>query len=423
MVKGVATSRQSARVNRPRLLFVSPRFLFPLDQGGKIRTAGLLRAMKGGAFEITLASPAPEDAAEHGAEIAAVSDRFRSWAHPRTGLAGRVAGIASSTPVSAAADRSAAGRRLIAEELAKRPDVVVFDFAHSGVLMPDALSAPSVMFTHNIETEILERHARVAQGFTQLIWRREVAKMRAFEEQTLKRFDTVVAVSQRDADGLAAQFGLGNVRLIDTGVDLDYYGFHPPLEQTDTVVFSGAMDSRSNIDGIAFLMEEVWPFVRLLRPEARMVVAGRNPPAQLIERAKQRGLDWHFTGSVEDIRPHVLSGSVSVIPLRVGSGTRLKAFESMALGRPVVSTPLGVEGLPVVPGKHFIAAAGAEAFAQAICTLLANAPLRARLAASARELLEGQFSWGHIGRQFEQICHDTMARASDAPADSYLRRA
>ena len=157
-------------------------------------------------------------------------------------------------------------------------------------------------------------------------------------------------------------------------------------------------------------MEEVWPIVAAARPDTRMTVVGRNPPATLVTRALQKALPWRFTGFVEDIRPEVLAGDVSVIPLRVGSGTRLKAFEAMALGRPVVSTALGVEGLAVVPGEHCLIADTPKAFATEIIRLLADAELRRRIAASARSLLEQCFSWQVVGRQFEWICQRTIDR-------------
>lgn len=391
-------------MNRPILLFVSPRFLFPLDEGGKIRTTGILRAMKGGAFEIVLASPAPPDAHRYRADIEGICDRFASWSRPPMGRARRLLAFAGRLPVSVASDRSAAGRKVVARELAAHPAVAVVDFPHAAVLAPNALPVPSAMFTHNVETEIFERHAAVARGAWKSVWQREAAKMRAFEEAALRRFDTVIAVSARDGRVLAERFGLSNVAVIDTGVDLDFYAFHPPDESNETVVFSGAMDSRSNIDGIEFLMNEVWPLLAAARPQARMLVVGRNPPSALVARAERQGLPWRFTGFVNDVRPHVLAGAVSVIPLRVGSGTRLKAFEAMALGRPVISTRLGVEGLAVQPGIHFVAAETAGEFAAAVAGLLGDAAQRRRLAKAARALLEERFSWAQVGRQFEAIC-------------------
>lgn len=406
----IVTDRQAVGDGRPRLLFISPRFLFPLDEGGKIRTAGTLRAMRGGAFHITLVGPAPADWQRHSAEIASVCDVFRPWPMPGAKGLRRIAGLIGSTPVSAATDRTGTACAIVQEELAAKPDLALFDFAHAGVFMPPRIEVPTVLFTHNIEAEILERHAGVATGPAKWIWQREAAKMRAFEGQALRRCDRVIAVSARDAKGLAEQYRLPVVDLVDTGVDLDFYGYHAPDEQTNTVVFSGAMDSRSNIDGISFLMEEVWPHLMALRPDARMIVAGRNPPQALVEKARARRLNWEFTGYVDDIRAPVLAGSVSVIPLRVGSGTRLKAFEAVALGRPIVSTTIGVEGLPLEPGRHCLIADDGPAFAQALARLLEDREERVRIARAARDLLEERFSWAHIGKQFEGICLRAIGR-------------
>jgi len=400
--------------SRLRLLFVSPRFLFPLNEGGKIRTVGMLRAMKkDGPFEITLVSPAPADAGQHMADIASACDRFFSWPPRRTGILTQAMGVLGSLPASTASDRSEAGKSVVARELAKQPDIVVADFPHSAVLLPKGkLSPASVMFTHNLEAEILERHAAVATGWRKLVWTREARKMHRFERKTLKRFDSVVAVSERDEVALAERYGLPIVRRIETGVDLEFHAYQAPRAEGNCAVFAGAMDSRSNIDGIEFLLRAVWPRVHAIRPEARMLIAGRNPPPALVAEAKASGMNWHFTGSVDDIRPYLHEGDISLIPLRVGSGTRLKAFEAIANGLPVVSTTLGVEGLGLVPGEHYLAADADDAFAGAILVLLADGPRRLRMAESGRALLEARYSWATIARQFEAICLEALGKTS-----------
>jgi glycosyltransferase involved in cell wall biosynthesis len=398
-------------MSRLRLLFVSPRFLFPLNEGGKIRTVGMLRAMKkDGPFDITLVSPAPADAAQYEGDIASACERFVSWPAAKAGKLTQVLGVLGSLPASTASDRSAAGRAMVAKALAEKPNVVVADFPHSAVLLPDRLEPASVMFTHNLEAEILERHAAVTTGWRRLVWRREAAKMDAFERATLRRFDSVVAVSERDEVALAKRYGLPVVRRIETGVDLEFHAYQAPRAEGNVAVFAGAMDSRSNIDGIEFLLRAVWPRVHAARPQARMLIAGRNPPPALVAEAASSGMNWHFTGSVADIRPHLHEGDISLIPLRVGSGTRLKAFEAIASGLPVVSTTLGVEGLGLQPGEHFLAADSEAAFADAILSLLASAPRRIAMAEAGRALLEARYSWSVIARQFEAICLEAARR-------------
>ena len=403
---------------KPRLLFVSPRFLFPLDQGGRIRTANTLRHMKGGAFDITLASPAPPGAERFAEQVAAVCDRFVWWPQPSMSRLRRAMMLAGPLPVTVAADASTTGRKVVAKTLAKQPDLVLVDFPHAAVLLPDKVAARSVVFTHNVEAEIFSRHAAVAGGLMRWVWRDQARKMRRFEESTLRRFDAVIAVSARDAAVLRETYDLSHVEPVETGVDTDHYAFHPPSEAPafgpaeGTVVFTGSMDSRSNIEGVEFLMREVWPLVLQARPQARAIIVGRNPPDALIAEARARGLAWEFSGFVEDVRPFVARAHVYAIPLRVGSGTRIKVFEAMAMGCPVVSTSLGVEGLAVRNGIDYLAADTAPDFAAAMLRLLSDAARRQALASTARALMVRRFAWPYVVGQFEALCLATLKGVS-----------
>jgi glycosyltransferase involved in cell wall biosynthesis len=148
-----------------------------------------------------------------------------------------------------------------------------------------------------------------------------------------------------------------------------------------------------------------------------MCVVGRDPPQGLVRKAQQAGFDWQFTGYVDDVRPYVRASSVYVVPLRVGGGTRLKVYEAMALGCPLVSTAIGVEGLPLIPGEHYLLADDATQIADALSRLLGDAPLRARLSAAARRFVEETCSYRAVARQFERICETVShgARAAAAP--------
>jgi glycosyltransferase involved in cell wall biosynthesis len=390
---------------KPTLLFVSPRFLFPTDEGGKIRTANILRQMKGGAFHIRLASPAPPDAAAFKPDIDAVCDEFIAWPATPNSQLRRIRALLDRRPVSVATDDTPQGRAAVARALAAAPDILLVDFPHAAVLTPAPFAIPSICFTHNVEAEIYERHARVATGPMRLLWPAQARKMQRFEGETLRRFDTVIAVSKRDAKALEARFGLHGVAPIDTGVDLVFFEPTPPPATTGTVVFTGVMDSPANIEGVRFLIERVWPILIRTRPDAKALIIGRNPPESLKAAAPPT---FTFTGTVDDIRPHFARGDLAVIPLNVGSGTRIKAFEAMAMGRPVVSTTIGVEGLDVIDGQHLLIADDALTFAAAIARLLEDPTLRQTLATNARSLVEQRFSWAHVARQFEAICLGTL---------------
>lgn len=406
----------NAPARRLRLLFVSPRFLFPMDQGGKIRSGNILRGLKGGAFHITLASLAPLYLAPFAVDLAAASDRFASWPEAPVSRARRLRALGGRLPVAVATDQSFAGRSVVGNALAGEPDVVVVDFPHADVLMPARIEPACVLFTHNVEAEIFERHAARAHGLWKLAWAAQSRKMRRFEQQALARYDTVIAVSGRDQAALAKRYRLPVTEAIDTGVDLDFFAMNPPDATAGpgldggTLVFTATMSWAANVEGIHFLLDAVLPLLLRARPCIRTVIIGRNPPASLSDKIKARGLDVTLTGFVDDIRPYVAGAHVYVIPLFVGSGTRIKAFEAMAMGCPVVSTTVGMEGLDVTDGEHFLCADDGPAFARCILDLLDDTTLRTRIAAAARRVTEDRFSWSRVARQFEAICLRTLER-------------
>ena len=407
--------------NREVLLFISPRFLFPVDSGGKIRTTQTLRGMKGGRFRIKLVSPASEDlVARYAAELATVCDEFVWWPQPATSrLQGllRMRHIAKSVPIPVATDYSDAAAELVARELAKTPDAVVFDFVHAVILAPPRVDAPSVLFTHNVEAEIFARHESIASNaMLRTVWKNQHAKMRAFEAQSLGKFDVVVAVSQRDSDKFTRDYGVPESFVIPTGVDLEFFTYHSPRRSRE-VVFCGSMDWLANQEGVQFFMDEIWSHIVAQVPDATMKVVGRTPPQALLDAAVRRRLAWTFTGFVDDVRPHIAGAAVSVIPLRIGGGTRLKVFESMAMGPAVVSTAVGVEGLPVESGVTCVIADGPTEFARQTAALLQDDVRRETISRAARDYVEANFGFAVAARAFERACGLAIDRSRGPSAE------
>jgi len=401
---------------RPRLLFVSPQFLFPADAGGKIRTSGILRGMKGGHFEITLVSPAtPEQPRRFARELSEVCDRFLFWPASKSGKVlsalKRVAALASRLPASVALDRSRAATALIADALTMQPDVVIADFVHATVLFDRVPPVGSVVFTHNVEAEIFARHAQTADNpVARVIWNAQRRKMAEFEASYLPAFAKVIAVSDRDLNFFLETYGVRGAEMIPTGVDFDYFGALalPPPAAIDPrgghLIFTGSMDWPANIDAIQYCMNEIWPLIAAARPDARLTIVGRDPPGALVEKARARGLNWQFTGFVDDVRPFIRDADLYMVPLRVGGGTRIKIYEAMAMRRPVVSTSIGVEGLPIEAGNHYRRADAAAAFAETVLELL-GAPARgAEMAENAYDFILKRYSTRRVARTFEEIC-------------------
>lgn len=395
---------------KQRLLFISSRYLLPADSGGKIRTRDVLMGLKGGCFEVTLLSPCADGQAQADKEqLQELCDQFVSWPECKRGPlfgATRLRHVFSSLPISVVTDRSAIGAQCITSELAKGPHVVVVDFPHIGVLIRNFFGVPSVLFTHNVEAEIFRRHAEVAENYAlKVLWRNQTAKMERFERDQFQRYDAVIAISERDKRFFESHYGLRRAAMIPTGVNLSIYAYQPPPSNgVARVMFSGSMDWLANIDAVEFFMDQIWPRVVAVKPDAEFVVVGRSPPAKLIDAARARDYRWTFTGFVDDVRPHVRSAKVCVIPLRVGGGTRLKVYESMAMGCPVVSTAIGVEGLPLDAGKHFELADTPEDFANAVIRLLEDPRRRLELAENSRRYVEEHCSHKIVAAAFEDIC-------------------
>jgi len=396
-------------VTRPELVFVSPRFLFPADSGGAIRTTEILRNMRGGKFQICLLSPATlEQRQRYAAQLADIADQWHCWPAPARGAAPwrRLPLLLSKLPLAVASDRSMAGINVVAQALARHPGVAVFDFLHSAVLAQWPRTIPSVLFTHNVEAEIVERHLQHSTRFwKKALWRSQLIKMRRFESDTLRRFDRVVAVSARDAERFKEDYGADRVDVIPTGVNLEYFHY-VPSEANNRVVFTGSMDWLANIDAIRWFRAEVWPRIKAKHASATMTVVGRNPPPDLSQAAS--AADWTITGRVDDIRPNVHGAAVYVIPMRIGGGTRIKAYEAMAMGVPVVSTAVGMEGLDAQPERHYLQADTAEQFAHAVTSLLSQPQLGRDLAEHARRHVAERYSSATVAREFEKICEKAM---------------
>lgn len=395
---------------KPKLVFISPRFLFPIDSGGKIRTTQVLRGLKQlGLFDIVLASPAPVNVTTFASDIDGVCHRFVQWPEQKRGpffSILRLRHLLSPLPVAVATDKDSNATRTIQPLLQEigKDDVVVFDFPHSVVLSDLPKTGATVMFTHNVEAEIFKRHIEVAANpVSRQIWRNQYKKMQGFEQDIMNSFHGVVAVSERDREQLVKAYGADQVSVIRTGVDLDFYEYQTP-PNSNKVVFTGSMDWLANIDAIEYLCDEIWEHVLTHSPSAEMTVVGRNPPESLVNKAAAAFPAFGFTGFVDDVRPYVRDAAVYAIPLRVAGGTRLKVFEAMAMGCPVVSTSIGVEGLPVRHGEHYLNADTPEDFAKAVNQLLDNPEEGQRLAANARRFVEENCSYQSIAADFQDIC-------------------
>lgn len=289
-------------------------------------------------------------------------------------------------------------RTLLASE---QFDVVVADFLVAEPNLPTRVETPVVLFAHNVEHQIWKRLAAVeTRWWRKAILEMEWRKMRSSERAAIRRASMTIAVSADDRDNLHALCAEARVEVVPTGVDTDFFSPSAVPPVRGRLVFSGSMDWYPNEDAILYFAREIWPRLRERRPDLSMTVVGRNPSAHLREQVEHLGIT--VTGTVADVRPFLAEGEVYVVPMRVGGGTRLKIFEALAMGKAVVSTTIGAEGLGLTPGRHFVAADSADAMVHAISTVLDDTDRRRALEAEGADYVRSRYGWNAVTTVFAQ---------------------
>lgn len=286
----------------------------------------------------------------------------------------------------------------------KEFDLVICDFLAPALnFLGVSFDCPIILFQHNIESQIWKR---LAEAEASLVKRRylhlQYRRMHQWEDRLSRLFDGVITVSPDDTRLARELYGLTNVLGdVPTGVDVDFFRPGSPVPPPFTLGFLGSMDWMPNIDACQHFLDDILPQVHAQRPDVVLKIIGRNPPASLRERANDR---IQVTGTVDDVRPHVQGCHAIVVPLRAGGGTRIKIYEAMAMGVPVISTRIGAEGLPVVHDTDILLADEPGDFARAILRLAADPGLAERLAKQARMNVENHYSWTAATRTFMDLC-------------------
>jgi sugar transferase (PEP-CTERM/EpsH1 system associated) len=291
-------------------------------------------------------------------------------------------------------------------------EVILCDFVFAAGVIPWDSATPKVLFTHNVEATIWRRHYEVA---TNPLWKaiswREWRKMEAAELRYLRLADRVLTVSETDRDAFAQVIDQQKLTVVPTGVDVSYFQPIPVEDRPNSLVFTGSMDWLPNEDAILYFAEAILPLIKRQCPDISLEVVGRNPSRKLQALAEAEK-SIRLTGWVDDIRPFLSRGAVCIVPLRIGGGTRLKIFEAMAMGKAVVSTSVGAEGLPVQSGENILLADTPEAFSDAVVSLLNNSVQRKRLGASARNLVQEKYSWRKVAENFVRTLQQVVERST-----------
>jgi glycosyltransferase involved in cell wall biosynthesis len=396
-----------------KILWVKHGKLLPVDTGGNIRTYNILRHLASRHDLTLISSYSGKQSPGYEAEL---QQRFAKsiaiCTHAPEDSDGIVkqgthylARAGSSVPYAVSKFTSPKVRQIVKRELDSSAfDIAVCDFLAVSLNFPKQLNTPTVLFQHNVETSIWRRQAEHEKHWLKkLVFSMEASKMRSYEAESIKRFHHVIAVSDVDRQ-LMAGFGVDpkNISVVPTGVDLRQFRQQENSSVAGhEVLFVGSMDWEANVDAVIYFCEKIWPRVLSNIPDAKFRIVGRNPHPSVLKLVSN---SVEVTGRVPSVIEHLNRAAVVVVPLRIGGGTRLKIYEAMAMGKAVVSTPIGAEGLDVRDRHDIILSERPDDFADQIISLLRDEPARERLGAAAMQTAS-KYDWSAVADRFEEVLH------------------
>jgi len=401
------------------ILLLTPQVPYPPHQGTTIRNFNLIKQLAQRHTVDLLTFLAPGEQLNDDSPLYTLCRHIGAAPQPvRTTKARARDTITSPLPDMALRLESPSMRRLVAEWVDEcEYDIVQsegIEMAQYGLMAKERRPAdadrPFIVFdNHNCEYLLQKRNALtdlrlprrwVAAGYSLVQWR----KLTCYETRMVEEADAVTVVSEADGEALRRIAPDLETTVVSNGIELSEYTVAPMPDLTDspTLVFTGKMDYRPNIDAVLWFGREVLPLVLAQSPNIRFQIVGMNPHPRLDELRANPNIE--ITGVVDDVRPFISRAAVYVIPMRVGGGTRFKALEAMATGKTIVSTTLGVEGIPIADGCELLLADTPAAMATAIQRLLNDdGALHAELGRRARAFVEAHYGWAQIVPRLDNV--------------------
>jgi glycosyltransferase involved in cell wall biosynthesis len=395
---------------RLKVLVLDEEIPFPLNSGKRIRTWNLLRNLCRQHSITFLCYGTPENPGLPQLESLGIRVVLVTPLPPSNSsrfYAGALANLVSLWPYSVSRHHTRNFTRAIRSLIAKEPfDLVHCEWTPYASYITAVGRLPVLIMAHNIETTVWRRRAQHAPNLPERVFMASQAwKMARFEKRSFARAAHVAVVTEEEAQ-TARQWGARAVSLVSNGVDTEYLQPTGEAPEPDSLLFLGSLDWQPNRDALLYLLREILPKIQAANPRAKLRVVGRQPATKLREQVEDlSGVEW--VGEVPDIRPHFARAIAVLVPLRIGGGSRIKILESMSMGKAVVATRIGAEGLDVVPGVHCLIADSPADFSRGVVQLLDNPERAAELGRNGRELVLRQYDWSRVAKILEQAWIET----------------
>jgi sugar transferase (PEP-CTERM/EpsH1 system associated) len=401
-----------------RILWLKTEVLHPVDKGGKIRTYNMLKELKREHHvtyltldDGTASAEDKKNASQYCHELICIPHARREKFTPGFYVELFLNLVSPHAYAIKKYESRAMRREIVERDRQGKFDLLVCDFLAPAANVPAGLATPAVLFQHNVEAMIWKRHYEVQtnpvkKAYLYGQWQ----KMRRFEREMCRRFDSVIAVSADDREQMKHEYGAEAVFDVPTGVDVEFFRPSNTVKLVpNSLVFTGSMDWLPNDDAIRYFTREIMPLIKKKVPDVTLTVVGRNPAPALVDLSKE-DQSLIITGRVDDVRPYMENAAAYIVPLRIGGGTRLKIFEAMAMEKAIVSTTVGAEGLPLTNGVELLLADEPATFADAVVRVLTDNAYATELGQRAAAVVRENFGWRPVTERFISICAKTKSQ-------------
>ena len=389
-----------------KILFLSPTVPFPLTDGGRIRVFNLLKQIAQKSEVTLLALETQPTDAEGVAQLQQLGIQVHLVPNaptlPRLSLGTLTNAFFKRQPITVARYDLPAYRQKFRELIATDTfDLVHYEMFHTAQFQTET-DLPSVLSQQNVDSAIWRRLCgeTVNPFYKFAYWTQQLAFQR-YERVLSPKFDAVTCTSDIDAAVFQQHCAEDVIEIIPNGVDVAHYQPDFSAEAPAHLIYIGSMDWYPNEDAVDFFADEVLPRIQERVSDVKFSIVGGNPSARVQKLAEKEGIV--VTGRVPEIKPYFAEATVFVVPLRIGSGTRLKILEALAMGKAIVSTSVGAEGLDLKDGEEIFIADESTAFADAVTRLLTDPTLRRRIGENGRARVERDYDWRSIGEKLHTL--------------------
>ncbi|MEM1019241.1 MAG: TIGR03087 family PEP-CTERM/XrtA system glycosyltransferase [Pseudomonadota bacterium] len=379
-----------------RILFLAHRIPYPPNKGDKIRSYNILKALAAEHDVVCGAFVDDPDDLQHREALSAITtDLHLEPIVPKARTLLSLRGFATGDPLSVAYYHHLAFQRFVDEELKRGVDaIVLFSSAMARFIDFQTLgNVPVWMDFVDLDSDKWRQYAAHKSGPMGAVYRREAKRLFDFETAIARHATYSSFVTDQEVALFLAQSGLSPEKIlaVHNGVDLDHFMPRDNSSASARIVFTGAMDYQANVDAVTWFVSDILPRIQSRRSDVEFLIVGSKPTPGVQALASHAGVS--VTGFVEDIRDYIASAAVCVAPMRIARGVQNKVLEAMAMGRPVVATTAGFEGIKAQPGRDLSVADDPEQFAAEVDAIFANEERSKALGTAARRVMESGYRW------------------------------